>query len=802
MARTTQVQTNFTAGELSPRLFGRSDLKKYNNGASKLENFLVQTHGGIERRPGTIFVREANGTVVTTSEPRLVEFEYNVEQSYVLEFGVTTTGSGDNGYIRFFRLDANGDPAILIDTTAGSNPTIISALAFRDTELQDLQFTQSADTLYVFSATRPIYKLERTGTDDSDADNWSYTKHIVEDGPYQAINADETLTLDPTQATVGTGVTVTASSALFASTDVGRLIRFGQPTTSYDILEITPGSTETDPAEVKIDDDGAVRNLAGTGGGEGIKLDFFDITKGVTELNDTINIGRNFVDDGGDSKFDLWHASNIVEISLFDLPSDPHQNGDGKVRVKTAIQWGWAEITGFTSSTSVTVTIKTELPTALATDNWQLGAWSDTTGYPKTGRFFQDRLWGANTTSEPQTVWSSETGAYSCFSPSTRDKALVLDTSAITVTLADSQVNSINYLAGDTNGLLILTAGGEWLGKASSQSEAITPTDIGFNKQSYYGSSADATPARAGSAILFVQRDGRVLRELVYEFGQDRFVAADLTLLSEHITGTGIKDTAYQQGRSNRFWAVRKDGVLLTMTYERAEEVIAWHEQPLAKSNNTAATVISVATTRDTNTDNIWILVKRDINGTDRYYIEMIDQPLEATDNHDTAFYVDSGLKGFDATPQTVWSGLDHLDGETVIALGDAVTYTGLTVSSGSITLPTAVNRVAIGLKYSSVMETMPLQVPEQVQLHRGKLKRAYKNYINLYRTLGGKVGTPDQVYPIEYPTSTATTLNTKMFEVSTPDNSARETVLRYEQEDAQPANILSQVTEFNAGGV
>ena len=820
--KTTKLSTNFTAGEVSPRLLGRTDLKKYGNGVGTLENFLIQVHGGIERRPGTLFVAEANlGTsVVAATPPRLVEFQYNVEQSYCLEFGVASAGAGDTGYIRFFRLDSSGVPTLLIDDGT-TNPTILSSLPFRDTELAGLQFTQSADVLWVFSETRPPYVLKRTGTDDDDADNWSYTAYEYNDGPYLPINTDEDLTITASATSASSNpITVTASAATFVSSDVGRIIRFEDDSTGYKIVGFNAGTWSssgggswTTPASIVVDDDLDMVAHGGDDVGTGIKIEFLKVTKGVPELNDTVYIGRNFVDNGaGKSKFYLYHPTTGEAVGFSYLTGDENPNDgelDGLARFERASHVGWGRIKAYSNTQTVTFDIVDELPTDRPTTNFRLGAWSESTGYPKTGRFYQDRLWTASTTSEPQTIWSTGTGTYNCYSPTTVREGLVLDTSAITVTLADAQVNEIKYLSGDTSGLIILTSGGEWLGRASSAQAAITPTDLGFQKSSSYGSANGLMPVRAGTSLLFVQRDSQVIRELTYQFGEDRFVAPNVTLLSEHITGTGVTDSAYQQGRTTRIWYVREDGQLLTLTFEKNEEVMGWHRQILAQSNDKDPSVLSIATTLDNTTDNLWAMVKRDINGTYRYYIEMLDSPLSATADHDTAFYLDSGITSYNGSGSQTWSGLNHLIGEAVYVLADGVSMSGIsdagyTVNgSGVIDLGSgnAPKRVAIGLKYTSVMESLPLAPPASKQADpRAVLKRVYRNYLNLYRTLGGKLGTPDQVYPIEYPTTTSLVLNTGMFEVSTPDNSSRETIIRYEQSDSQPSTVLSIVSEFNVG--
>ena len=92
MARVAVQLTNFTGGELSPRLDGRNDIAKYNSGCKTLENMIVYPHGSASRRSGTQFVAEVKDS---TKKTRLIPFEFSTVQTYILEFG--------DQYIRFYK---------------------------------------------------------------------------------------------------------------------------------------------------------------------------------------------------------------------------------------------------------------------------------------------------------------------------------------------------------------------------------------------------------------------------------------------------------------------------------------------------------------------------------------------------------------------------------------------------------------------------------------------------------------------------------------------------------------------------
>jgi len=198
MAKASPAFTNFTAGELSPRLDGRTDLSKYFNGCKTLQNFLVHPHGGATRRPGTEFISEVKDS---TKNVRLIPFEFNVEQAYILEFGDEV-----------FRVYKDG--GVVVD--GGGSPVEFTT-PFAHTELDGLKFAQSADVMYIVHPNHPPQQITRT-----DHDAWTINAVEFRRGPLLDPAFDgSTLT-----ASARTGsVTITASGSVFASTDVGRIIK-------------------------------------------------------------------------------------------------------------------------------------------------------------------------------------------------------------------------------------------------------------------------------------------------------------------------------------------------------------------------------------------------------------------------------------------------------------------------------------------------------------------------------------------------------------------------------------------------
>ena len=224
MARVAAQLSNFTAGELSPRLDGRNDLAKYSAGCATVENMVIYPHGAAARRPGTTFIAEVKSSAAKT---RLIPFEFSTTQTYILELG--------NQYIRFYR--DNGQ--ILSSGSAYEIST-----PYLTAELFDIKFAQSADVMYITHPSHKTRKLSRTGHT-----SWTLSEVDFTNGPYLDTNTSTT-TFTTSAHTVGTGRTLTASAITginsdtgFQTTDVGRLVRFrdgyGEITARTDTLNVT-----------------------------------------------------------------------------------------------------------------------------------------------------------------------------------------------------------------------------------------------------------------------------------------------------------------------------------------------------------------------------------------------------------------------------------------------------------------------------------------------------------------------------------------------------------------------------------
>jgi hypothetical protein len=397
--------------------------------------------------------------------------------------------------------------------------------------------------------------------------------------------------------------------------------------------------------------------------------------------------------------------------------------------------WGYAVIVSITSTLIAVADVRVDfeaVPDASAA--FRLGAWSGTTGYPSIGTFYEQRQFAANTSNQPQTLWATQTADFENHTPDSRDAAgTVEDDDALDYTISADEVNAIRWMSPGDDTLVLGTTGGEWI--PESAGVVITPTDIVVRRRTKHGS-ANIQPVRVGNVVLFTQAAKRKVREFGFAFEVDGFQAVDMTRLAQHVTRGGIVEMAFQQEPDSLVWAVRNDGQLLSMTYRREEDVVAWARHIIGGSFSTGDAVVeSVATIpgadgngqvqSSENRDEVWITVKRTIDGATKRYIEIFERDFETGDDENDSYYADSIIT-YDGAATTSITGLDHLEGETVNILADGFIHPDQTVSSGAITLDSAASVVQVGEGYTHTIKPLKFEGGTQAGTAVGKTKQVF----------------------------------------------------------------------------
>ena len=365
--------------------------------------------------------------------------------------------------------------------------------------------------------------------------------------------------------------------------------------------------------------------------------------------------------------------------------------------------------------------------------------------YPSVVTFFEQRLVFGCTNNNPQTLWFSKTADYDNFTVgSNADDALIY-------TIASNTVSSIRWLSA-TRVLSVGTSGGEYI-VTTTNNGPITPTTTLIRKYSNYGT-ATVEPVQSADVTLFVQRGGRKVREFKYvgDVNTAGYQAPDMSILAEHITENGVTEFAYQQEPDSVVWAMRGDGVLLGMTYRREENVVAWHKHEiggtytgthgsLASATYTHGMVESIAVLpTDTGQDELYMIVKRTISGGTKRYIERM-KTYDFGTVSTTAHFVDSGL-AYCGSATTTLTGLYQLKALSLSVLSNGASHADKTESSGAITTDFSVTTAAVGLGYTSKIQTLRLEAGSVDGTSQGKPKRIHNIVLRLFRTVGIEVGT------------------------------------------------------------
>jgi hypothetical protein len=657
---------NFNSGLLSPLIDTRSDVEKYSGGCRTLTNMLPRVYGCVERRPGTEFIAEVKDS---SKKARLITFQYSDTIAYMCEFG--------DSYVRFFYDGAvlTGNDAtptawaagtayvigdfvtyssvvyrrLVAGTTAtapnadftnwvvadlsSGYPIVETPSPYIEDDLFQLQSRQSADVMWIVNSDYAPRKLSRTSAYTFDLSTIDFTN-----GPFLPRNDlkndnDITIRVTGDYDTVGGEVTLVASSAVFSPLHInlpGALFKIRHPK----ISNVTSGSrTSTGQIGVDLDVKGSFTfNTHGTWTAI-IKLQRNENGEGWETYRTYVgNSDRNIQYTGTEEADNVQYRIQVSTYTSGTVRAD--------MTVNNPVTDGICRVTSYISPTQVNATVLKAFDSGSNSKRWWEGAWSAYRGYPSAFAFFEERGVYAGTTFEPQNIWLSASGDFEDFETG------INDDDPFTLTLSSDEANQIRW-ASALEALVLGTIGGEWRVRATAFDEALTPTNFNLRQQTTHGSKR-IKPIPVGDSILFVDYVGRKIREMTFSDEKQKFVATDLSSLAEHVTLTGITSMAYQRNPDNVLWCTLTNGKLISMTYERDQNVVAWAEHVIG---GTDVIVESVATITGSDEDEVWLVVKRTINSSTVRYIERLTTRVDV--DEEDAHFVDSGL-AYEGTSATI----------------------------------------------------------------------------------------------------------------------------------------------------
>lgn len=707
MPKMNKTQASFNAGQISKSVYGRVDDPRYDKALALCFNYLPINQGPLLRRPGSKYAANAkdasNAPVVlpfqfSGSQNYILEFGDKYVRFYQNE-GQTITSSTSflvsggygpgqqaftpiNGYafygaVRFTGIRSSSIPGpgevITASSVVASGSILEVPSPYSVADVQRIKITQKQDVLYLTHPNYPTYKMVRTGSN-----TWDLKQLINQDGPYLPLNsyasiADAaTVFLQPTyQATnssfisIATGPTFNCSSVVSTGANSFRVITSAPHSFAVGQRVFITGVVGTTE----------VNNI----NGQGISLNPNSV---LTPTNSTVswaiasvNTPQSF-DVQGLALSNAYVGSGVVSPALFQAIT----GSSGLV---------WADVVVSSSSVSAGPASGNSFPmlrnigfitagtryagNIIAVQNaamayvftypgqtlpsavnscafWQLGTYNQIAGFPAACCFHQDRLILAGPPGFPQELDGSMSGNYEVFSAS-GSNLQVSNNNALQFSLNSQELNAIRWLKSSTQGLLAGTQNSEWSITPSTQSPALTPTSINATETTHFGS-ADADSIQVGNATLYIQRAQRKVRELIYFWQVGNFRSNNMTELAEFITLPAINQLINQREVHPTVWAKTTNGQLLSMCYKRddvtLESDIGWAEHQLGGQSDSAGSpplVLSMATipSSDTSFDELWMVVKRFINGTSVVTVEYLSKSYDDNTPQEMSYHFDCG---------------------------------------------------------------------------------------------------------------------------------------------------------------
>ena len=640
---------------------------------------------------------------------------------------------GDNdtlGYSTLYvRMPAGeaADPDAQADGALWTN--IELATPYGEDDLPDIQFTQSADVMFLVHPDYPPQKISRYGDYEWEIEPLDATG----DGPY--LSDHDPASAQPAAYT-GSNVHVVFNKALFEAKHVGTPLRIGYANPldasdirwGYGIINSLSGAgplhyviyvniLEPLGYELIFNPEfeqgllGWERSASGVIY-SGVGTHFVQLTHGsgilpaaTLKQNLEVMIGEQLT-----LEIDISAMTGTLRVSVGKQDTDPSDGSYGK----DVVDYVSYTTTG-TKTITFTSTQTKDIFILLTTDG------------SSTGKYVQISRISLKRTDKTTAEFRSPRSTLLRLPPGGRDlraKALFRrdkiestggmafshrllrglsfnspsqDDDSISFRFDSGQVTDIQWIA-SLRTLVVGTTGSEWQVQGADGG-AITPSSLSARPQSYFGSE-HMQPLLIGNDVLFTQYGGSVIRDLFYSLEVDGYNGDELSILAHHfLDGYRVKEWAYARLPYSIVWVVRDDGKLLGMTFDKRQDVSGWH---LHETDGAIESICCIPAGAE---NYVYLVVKRTINGQEKRYIEVMMPRVTDETTYDF-FFLDCGLS-YRGAPANNISGLEHLEGRTVSALADGGVVEGLVVTGGAITLPYKAELVHVGIPYVCDLQTL-----------------------------------------------------------------------------------------------
>ena len=517
---------------------------------------------------------------------------------------------------------------------------------------------------------------------------FTLTPQDFNDGPYTDIAPGAVITPNALSGSITLTISYTAWSSTTAYT-VGEFASFGG--SNYQSINITNIGNEPDTSPTFW----ALVNVGAAVGTNGFVAT--DVGRSIRLLSEPLEWDTGTSYSAGDSvKFNDGYytavngnAGEEPDTNLTDwLPTNS----------PNVYTWTWGKITSVVSANQVVIslfgsTIDGQVANLLYTNpitTWQIGTYSDTTGWPSCGIYYESRLWLSGAV--PNRVDGSNSNDFFNFSPTAPD-GTVGDANAVNATFDSDDENAIYWIEPSSQGLVAGTKNGEWLIQASALNDPITPTSIQAHRVTKVGC-FNQIPVHTPLTMVFINRYQRMLFEYFPDVFSGKLTAPNLNVYSKHLTVTNCEEIGYQSELAPIIWARMGDGSLAGWTYRRttafaSEEpkFVGAHRHVLGSGRIVES--ICVGPTPDQTSDTPIIVTNDPTTGI--RHVEMGTQLLDPLSPLTQAWFVDDSVtpSGMIVTATGVQIyGLWHLNGNTVSVVIGGLDCGDFAIANGTVFVP------------------------------------------------------------------------------------------------------------------
>lgn len=565
----------------------------------------------------------------------------------------------------------------LISVTVQDGGAIELTTPYTAEDYQLFRYSQSLDIVYLFCRGHKPVKIERRG-----AQSWSFVDFETTNGPFNAINTSGTrLTPSGSEGLI----TVTSTDDLFTPDQVGTLWSIEQS-----------GQFVSDVLQAEGDVTNPIR-VTGIGEERNITESALGTFTGAITRQFSFGIDGSYI---SQDRFLAQFAQRTTaigrdnEVVFVRYAFEPGDFTDGSVLVSMNYNGGATSgsfrVTRFIDSRTVEAEVLDFIGSTESTSSWRSPLWSGVNGQPASVDVFEGRLWA----SAGNTVTSSESDSPQGFQIGDEDDR------SIQKTLFTGFGGEIRWTKA-IDRVLVGTSEAEGVMRSTSFDEPLTPSSTSLKSTATDEGASDVDPVKIGSRIFFVTNGDRFLYQITTEDGV-RYNTEFMMRLNRYIANEGIIQMALMKKPYNRLFCVTIDGRLIILTFEPTDNVIAWSQE------NISGQAVSVTTLSGNEEDRVYVVVKRNIGGVDRFYIERYFEEIPTDDIADTVA-VHSGVKQTLENPSNTITGLSHLEGEEVSVLADGIDLGLHTVTGGSVTAPAAYIKYTAGLPYNSDYKSLKL---------------------------------------------------------------------------------------------